>query len=97
MKIIIVGDGKVGHSLAERLSAEGNDVTVIDKNPDVLKKDIQNLDVLCIRGNGASAKTLLEADVNRADILIAVTSSDEVNMVCCLTAKNWAVPIQLQE
>ncbi|GAB1475447.1 Trk system potassium transporter TrkA [Bacillota bacterium] len=92
MKIIIVGDGKVGHSLAERLSAEGNDVTIIDKNPDVLKKDIQSLDVQCIRGNGVSTKTLGEAGVSRADILIAVTSSDEVNMVCCLTAKKLGSP-----
>ncbi len=87
MKAIIVGDGKVGHNLAENLSREGNDVTIIDKNPEALKKTDESLEVLCIKGNGAMASTLAEADVKNADLLIAATTSDEVNMVCCLTAK----------
>lgn len=87
MKIIIIGDGKVGYSLAENLSKENNDITIIDKNMDALKKASEFLDVMCIKGNGLSAKTLLEAGVKEADLLIAATSSDEMNMVCCLTGK----------
>ncbi len=87
MKIIIIGDGKVGYSLAENLSKENNDVTIIDKDPEPLKKASEYLDVMCIRGNGVSTKILMEAGVNEADLLIAATTSDEMNMVCCLTAK----------
>lgn len=87
MKIIIIGDGKVGYSLAESLSKENNDVTIIDKNPEALKKASDFLDVMCIRGNGVSTKILMEAGVNEADLLIAATTSDEMNMVCCLTGK----------
>lgn len=91
MKIIVVGAGKVGYTIAESLSAEEHDVTVIDTNVETLKKAENNLDVLCIKGNGVSTSILLEAGVNTADLLIAVTSSDEVNMVCCLTAKKLGV------
>jgi len=87
MKIIIVGDGKVGYSLAESLSQENHDITIIDKNPEALKKASDYLDVMCIQGNGLSASILIEAGVKNADILIAATSSDEMNMVCCLTGK----------
>lgn len=87
MKIIIIGDGKVGYSLAENLSQEDNDVTIIDKNPEALKKASENLDVMCIKGNGVSTKIMLEAGVKNADLLIAATTSDEMNMVCCLTAR----------
>ncbi len=87
MKILIVGDGKVGYSLAENLSKEDNDVTIIDKNAEALKKAEENLDVMCIKGNGISVNTLLEAGVDDTDLLIAVTASDELNMVCCLTGK----------
>lgn len=87
MKIIIIGDGKVGYSLAENLSKENNDITIIDKSSEALKKASEFLDVLCIKGNGLSVNILLEAGVKEADLLIAATSSDEMNMVCCLTAK----------
>ncbi|OGO79718.1 MAG: Trk system potassium transport protein TrkA [Clostridiales bacterium GWC2_40_7] len=87
MKIIIIGDGKVGYSLAENLSKENSDVTIIDKNAEALKKAGEFLDVMCIKGNGVSTKILLEAGVKEADLLIAATTSDEMNMVCCLTAK----------
>lgn len=87
MKIIIIGDGKVGYSLAEYLSKEDNDVTIIDKNPEALRKANDYLDVMCIKGNGVSTKILMEAGVNEADLLIAATASDEMNMVCCLTGK----------
>lgn len=87
MKIIIIGDGKVGFSLAENLSKENNDVTIIDKNPEALKKASEYLDVMTIKGNGVSTNILMEAGVKEADLLIAATTSDEMNMVCCLTAK----------
>lgn len=87
MKIIIVGDGKVGYSLAENLAEEDHDVTIIDKNAEALRKASENLDVMCIKGSGASTKVLLGAGVNQADLLIAATTSDEMNMVCCLTGK----------
>lgn len=87
MNIIIVGDGKVGYTLAENLSREDNNVTIIDKDPEALRKASETLDVMCIKGNGVSVKTLLEAGVRTADLLIAAASSDEMNMVCALTAK----------
>lgn len=91
MKIIIIGDGKLGYSLAENLSKENHDVTIIDKSSEALKKAEENLDVMCIRGNGVSTKILLEAGVQDSDLLIAATNSDEMNMVCCLTAKKLGV------
>jgi trk system potassium uptake protein len=86
MKIIIIGAGKVGFHLAENLCKE-NHVTIIDKNADALRKAEESLDVLCIRGSGVSTNVLLEAGVKNADLVIAVTSTDEINMVCCLTSK----------
>ena len=87
MKIIIIGDGKVGYSLAENLSNEDNDISIIDKNPEALRKANEYLDVMCIRGNGVSTKVLMEAGIRECDLLIAATASDEMNMVCCLTGK----------
>ena len=86
MQIIIVGDGKVGYALAEQLS-DAHDVVVVDRNDGALQKAAESLDVMCVRGNGASGVTLREAGVERADILIAATSGDEMNMLCCLTGK----------
>ena len=87
MNIIIVGDGKVGYTLAENLAQENHNITIIDKNEEALRRADESLDVMCIKGNGARISVLLEAGIEEADILIAVTSRDEVNMVCCLTAK----------
>ncbi|MDR3207813.1 MAG: Trk system potassium transporter TrkA [Oscillospiraceae bacterium] len=88
MKIVIIGDGKVGFTLAENLSRSAdNEVTIIDKNAEALRNTIESLDVRCIKGNGVSAGVLREAGVSEADLLIAATSSDEMNMVCCLTGK----------
>lgn len=87
MKIIIIGDGKVGYSLAETLSQDDNDVTIIDKNEEALRKASETLDVMCIKGSGVSASVMIEAGVKEADLVIAATSSDELNMVSCLAAK----------
>lgn len=91
MNIVIVGDGKVGYTLAEYLSAEGHDVTIVDRNSEALNKAGDTLDVMCVRGNGANVRTLLEAGVDESDILIAVTASDETNMLCCLMGKKLGV------
>ena len=88
MRILIVGDGKVGYTLASELLREGHDITIIDHNEAVLRKTEDNLDVICIHGNGANASTLMEAEVERADIMIAATATDEVNMLCCLIGKH---------
>ena len=87
MNIIIVGDGKVGAALATQLSSEGQDVTIIDSNPQALMDSSEKLDIMTVIGNGASMTTLRDAGVERADILIAATSRDELNLLTCLTAK----------
>ena len=87
MRILVVGDGKVGHTLAEHLAREEHDVVIVDRSDEVLQRSEDTLDVLCVRGNGANAKTLMEAGVDKADILIAATAGDETNMLCCLIGK----------
>lgn len=87
MNIIIVGDGKVGYTLAQFLSKDGHDITIIDKNADALTRAGETLDVMCVRGNGANVRTLIDAGIETADIIISVTGNDELNMVCCLAAK----------
>lgn len=88
MKIVIVGNGKVGYSLAEQLVAEHHDVTVVDIHEQHLSNASDTLDLMVLQGNGVSAATLREAGAGSADLLVATTNSDEVNMVCCLTTKN---------
>ncbi|MBC8535237.1 Trk system potassium transporter TrkA [Feifania hominis] len=87
MKIVIVGDGKVGYTLTEQLAKEGHDIVVIDSSQQALQNSMNSLDVIGIRGNGAALEVQMEAGVNRADLLIAVTSSDELNLLCCIVAK----------
>lgn len=87
MKIIIIGNGKVGFTLARQLSGEEHDLILIDKDADALHSADTALDVLCIEGSGASIQILHEAGVRDADLAIAVTGSDELNIVCCLIAK----------
>ena len=87
MKIIVAGAGKVGYTVAEQLAEEHHDVTVIDSNPDKISRASNDLDVICIEGNGASFELLDEAGVRTADMLIAATGQDEVNMVCCMAAR----------
>lgn len=87
MHILVVGDGKVGHTLAEHLAREAHDVVIVDRSDEVLQRSEDTLDVLCVRGNGANAQTLMDAGADRADIIIAATAGDETNMLCCLIAK----------
>ena len=87
MKIIIVGCGNVGATLAEQLSTEGHDITVIDTREQLVENISNSYDVLGVVGNGTSFNTQLEAGVDEADLLVAVTGSDELNLLCCLIAK----------
>lgn len=87
MKIIIVGCGKVGTTLAEHLYKEGHDITIIDHHREKLNTLADRIDVLAVEGNGASIKTQREAGVKSAELLIATTNSDELNLLCCLIAK----------
>lgn len=92
MKIIIIGAGKVGCQIAKTLSSENHDVVIIEKD-DMKRQSAQdNLDVLTILGNGANVRTLEKAGIKQTDMIIAVTSSDEVNMIACMTAKQFGVP-----
>ena len=87
MNIIVVGIGKVGYTVAEQLSQEMHDVTIIDTNENVINDTLQDIDVIGVIGNGAISKTLTDAGVGECDLLIALTGSDELNILSCLLAK----------
>ena len=87
MKIILEGGGKVGTALARQLSEEGHNVTVIDTNKPRVEHISEAYDVMGIVGNGASIATLYEAGIEEADVFIAITGSDELNLLCCMFAK----------
>ena len=87
MKIVIIGDGKVGYKLAKQLSEDNYDVVLIDNNAGKLKAAINKLDIICITGDGVSAEVQKEADVPHADLVIACASTDELNMLSCLIAR----------
>ena len=87
MKIVIIGDGKVGRKLAAQLSEEDYDIVLIDQNAGKLKEALNQMDIFCITGNGADAEVQKEADVPHADLVIACASTDELNMMSCLLAK----------
>ena len=91
MRIVVVGAGKLGYSIAELLSNEQFDVVVVDQNETRLEAANNTLDVLTVLANGASPITMNDPDVRDADILIAVTASDEVNMVACILAKKHGI------
>lgn len=87
MKIVIIGDGKVGYKLAEHLSKDKYNVVLIDNNEDKLKDAINNLDINCFSGDGVSVEVQREAGVPEADLVIACVSTDELNMLSCLVAR----------
>ncbi|MCR4924428.1 MAG: Trk system potassium transporter TrkA [Lachnospiraceae bacterium] len=87
LKIIIVGCGKVGSTLVEQLSKEGHEITIIDRNSSRLQNLTNLYDVMAVEGNGASFSVQLEAGIEDADLFIAVTSADELNLLCCIVAK----------
>ncbi len=87
LHIILIGCGKVGTTLIEQLSREGHDVTVIDRNPLRIQEITNIYDVMGVIGNGASYSVQIEAGIEQADLIIAVTDSDELNLLCCTIAK----------
>lgn len=86
VKIIIAGSGKVGQTLARELLDEGYDITLIDSDSSVLQNSLESIDVMAYGGNCASMETLLGAGVKDADLLIATAATDEINLLCCMTA-----------
>ncbi len=86
MKIIIAGSGKVGMTLLRQISAEGHDLTLIDMKKSVLDMALEQYDVMTLEGNCAAMAVLLDAGVKEAELLIAATGADEVNLLCCMTA-----------
>lgn len=87
MKIIIVGGGKVGFTLCEQLGAEGHNITLLDKNSAIVEQAVNTFDIQGVIGNGTSYKAQIEAGIASADVLIAVTDSDETSLLACLIAK----------
>lgn len=86
LNIIIVGCGKVGTTLIDQLSKEGHDITIIDKSPENIQNITNIYDIMGIVGNGASYSVQMEAGIENADLIIAVTESDELNLLCCTVA-----------
>ena len=84
MKIVIIGDGKVGYMLAKKLSEEDYDIVLIDSNEKKLGEAMNRLDVFCVTGEGGSVEVQKSAGVPEADLVIACTSTDECNMLSCL-------------
>ncbi len=87
LNIIIVGCGKVGNTLIEQLSKEGHDITIIDKSPSKIQEMTNLYDVMGLVGNGASYSVQMDAGIENTDLIIAVTDSDELNLLCCTVAK----------
>ena len=87
LKIIIVGCGKVGVALIEQLSQEGHDITIIDKDSEKVQEVANLYDIMGMAGNGASYQVQVEAGIADTDLIIAVTESDELNLLCCTIAK----------
>lgn len=86
MKIIVAGDGKMGSTLTRQLALEGHDVTLVDANAKVLESTQERYDVMVIQGNCATMDVLGHAGVKEAELLIALTGADEINLLCCMTA-----------
>ena len=96
MSIIIIGAGEVGYNVARRLSREMQDIVVIDKDEEKIKRVSETLDVQAIHGSGSSMSVLRKAGIEQAEIVVAATDSDEVNMVSCLVAGAQAiVPVKI--
>ena len=83
MRVVVLGAGEVGYHVARRLIREQHDVVIIDRSAELIDHVREELDVLAVRGHAASPQVLEDAEIDRADMLIAVTSSDEINLVGC--------------
>ena len=91
MRSIIVGAGAVGRHLCAQLSIEGHEVVLVDKDLQQVRRAERDFNIMAIEGNGASAKVLQEAQIEKADLFIAVTDIDEVNLIACILAKEFGV------
>lgn len=91
MKITIIGAGKVGLEITQRLSDEGHDIVVIDRDEAKLNKIQEKIDVLTVKGSGSSTQLMRDCGIGDSDLLVAVTNSDEINMIACMTAKRLGV------
>lgn len=87
MKIVLIGTGKVGKTIIKHISKEGHDLCIIDKNPKLVNELVNKFDIIGLSGNGASLEIQKKAEIDKADLVIACTSSDEVNILACLVAK----------
>ena len=87
MKIIIAGAGKIGSSIARLLNSEGHDVTLIDNNREAITRIADEMDVICLEGSATNSDVLLEAGASEADLVVAATEKDEINMICGITAR----------
>jgi trk system potassium uptake protein TrkA len=92
LKIVIVGAGEVGFHIASHLALENKDVVVIDTDPNAIRRVSENLDVQVVNGSGSSPMVLEEAGIHNAEIILAVTNSDEINLVACLVANMISPP-----
>ena len=86
MKVVIVGAGEVGFHIARRLAIENRDVVLVDKDSEALRRVSDHIDVQAVHGSGSSPVTLKEAGLKEAETILAVTNSDEINLVACLVA-----------
>lgn len=92
MKIIIAGAGKIGYAIAQALSQEGHDITAIDRSSAAISKISNDLDIICVEGSATNSATLIEAGAREADLMVAATMSDEVNMICGISAVKLGTP-----
>ncbi|MDP9487764.1 MAG: FAD-dependent oxidoreductase, partial [Actinomycetota bacterium] len=92
MRTVIIGAGEVGLNTARMLSEEGHDVVLVEQNETLVERASEQLDALVMQGNGASPRLLMDAGIKESDLLIAASSSDETNIIACLSAKARGVP-----
>ncbi len=95
MKILIVGAGAVGFNIANQLSKEGHDISVVEENPELVQKITEKLDVFVVAGNGSSPSVLETAGARDAHMVLAVTNSDEINIIVCILANQYGCKIKI--
>ena len=95
MKVLIVGAGAVGFNIANQLSQEGHDISVVEENPELVQKITEKLDVFVVAGNGSSPSVLETAGARDAHMVLAVTNSDEVNIIVCILANQYGCKIKI--
>lgn len=95
MRILIVGAGEVGYHIASRLSREHHDIVVVDQEDEVVERIQEELDVMALQGHGSHPQTLERVAIAQTDMLLAVTNSDEVNLIACLLARQYGVPTRI--